>query len=391
MNERLALAASLALGAAAGGLAHATLAGLPLLVIAWRIAPGAIAYALTAAVFAFAAFPDAGLGFANLYGIADPVARGACQLLTGLWGLATFAPAIATVRWRDDERVAVRMGAAATGWVVGPLLLAPIIVMHPALAAGPWFPGTGMAGALLMAALLVAIAASRRPATPAGVAAGVAVASHLAVAPPVAPAAVIGLDTSVGAPSAKHAVRAGQLGEVLRQVELQIRRGVRTVILPETLLRISDGSARAFTSSAAALANLHAATIWVGIEGQDGAGTSSALFPIGREAGSSGPVQPLATMPLTMWKPWDGLPRGFRDASARRLSTDAGPISVIFCYEAISAPAWAMRLRLDRPVAIAWVSNQWWAESLAVGRVLAVAAGDLARLEGRALLTSVAR
>lgn len=367
------------------------MAGLPLLVLAWRLAPGALTYAVTAVVFAFAAFPDAGLGFANLYGITDSLTRGACQLLTAVWGLATFSPAIAAIRWRDHALLGVRIAAAIGAWIVGPALLASIVVMHPALAAGAWFPGTGVAGALFMLLLITVISTTLKPALPASVAASIALVTQLSAAVPSRPPAVVAMDTAVGAPSAKHSVRAGQLGAVLAQLERELRDGARTVILPETLLRISDGSARAFTSAAANLADAHGATVWVGIEGQDGPGIASALFPIGREAATSDPVQPLTLMPLTMWKPWTGLPRGFRDLSARRLLTDAGPVSAIFCYEAISVPAWAMRLRQDRPVAIAWVSNQWWADSPAVGRVLAVAAGDLARLEGTALLTAIAR
>jgi len=385
--------AAIALCAAAGLLAHLTLAALPLLVLAWRLAPAWAVFAVATMSFGVAAFPDGGLGLANFLGIEDGPRRWACATIPALWGLAAFAPATAAVPFRDDSRAWVRVTAASGAWFMGPIVIAPIVALHPLLAAGAWFPSTGALGLTAMAALLFALSLMRNIAIPSGMALGIAMLAR-AMEPAVAPipprVASIDLARAIqelweGKPAARVVVLLGSAEEWLRQ-------GARTVIFPESIVHLADGSADAFEAGAQRLADRYGATIWVGVDGDAGGRDLSLLFPIApRGAPPPKEIEPLLTMPLTLWKPWHGLPPGLWAARPRRITTEVGAVAPLICFEALTPFAWAERAGGVRPIAVAFVSNQWWTASPAVGRVLQNSASEFARLQGATLLTAIAK
>lgn len=385
--------AAIALCAAAGLLAHVTLAALPLLVLAWRLAPTWAVFAVTTMCFGVAAFPDGGLGLANFLGIDSGPLRWACATIPALWGLAAFAPATAAVQWRDDTRAWVRASAAGGAWFMGPIVIAPIVALHPLLAAGAWFPNTGPAGLATMAALLLALSLMRNIAIPSGMALGVAMlARALESAMPASAPYVAGIDLARAIQEPLKGKPAARVVFLLGSAEERLRQGARTVILPESIVHLADGSADAFEAGAQRLAERYGATIWVGVDGNAAGRDLSLLFPIApRSALPHAEIEPLLTMPLTLWKPWHGLPPGLWAARPRRIPIEVGAVAPLICFEALTPFAWAERAGGVRPIAVAFVSNQWWTASPAVGRVLQNSAGEFARLQGATLLTAVAK
>jgi hypothetical protein len=386
-------AAAIAFCAAAGLLAHLTLAALPLLVLAWRLAPAWAVFAVATMCFGVAAFPDGGLGLANFLGIEDGPLRWACAPVPALWGLAAFAPATAAVEFRDEPRAWVRVAAAGGAWFMGPIVVAPIVALHPLLAAGAWFPNTGALGLAAMAALLLALSLMRNIAIPIGMALGVAMLAR-AMEPTVAaiPPRVAGIDLARAVQEPLKGKPAARVLLLLGSTEESLREGARTVILPESIVQLADGSADAFEAGARRLADRYGATIWVGVHGDSGGRDLSLLFPIA--PGSARPpaeIEPLLTMPLTLWKPWHGLPPGLWAARPRRIPTEAGAVAPLVCFEALSPFAWLERAGGIQPIAVAFLSNQWWTASPAVGRVLQNSASEFARLQGAILLTAIAK
>ncbi len=343
--------------------------------------------------FGVAAFPDGGLGLANFLGIEDGPLRWGCATIPALWGLAAFAPATAAVQWRDDTRAWVRVAAASAAWFMGPIIIAPIVALHPLLAAGAWFPNTSALGLAAMAALLLALCLMTNIAIPIGMALGVAILAR-AMEPALPPSAlhVAGIDLARAGQALWKGKPAARVVFLLGSAEESLRQGARTVILPESIVHLADGSADAFEAGAQRLADRYGATIWVGVDGDAGGRNLSLLFPIApRVALPPKEIEPLLTMPLTLWKPWHGLPPGLWAARPRRIASESGAVAPLICFEALSPFAWAERAGGVRPIAVAFVSNQSWTASPAVGRVLQNSASEFARLQGGALLTAVAR
>ncbi|HXN15112.1 MAG TPA: hypothetical protein VN878_01965 [Usitatibacter sp.] len=392
MKENTLALAAMALAVAAGALAHFTLSGLLLLVLGWRLAPSASWFALASMLFGMAAFPDGGLGYANLYGITRLPLRMSCVALPAIWAFVAFAPAAAAIRWRDHSRAAVRAAASIGGWFLGPLLLGPWMVMHPLLAAGAWFPGLGIVAVALLALFILALCLVAEPATPAVLTIVIVSLAWAAEGEPLpgpnAQVAAISMTAEETRPLRRAPAK--RVLALLDHIDAALSRGARTILLPETVVHQGDGTAMAFEAGAQRLAERYGATIWVGIDDRKNGRLRSVLHAVAPRASRlPADIEPALTMPVTMGMPWHGLPGGILSANSRRMDTRVGLLSPLFCYEALSVLAWLERLRGPQPTMVAFVSNQWWAQSPATGNVLQVAARDFARLQGVPLIAAI--
>ncbi|MEO8383630.1 MAG: hypothetical protein ABI583_00200 [Betaproteobacteria bacterium] len=391
----MVLAFLLAVAAAAGVRLLDSLALLPVLVIAWRLAPSALTYAFIYQLFILVLFPDLGAGLANHYQLTGFGWRVLGQLAVGLWALLLAVPGLVAFRWRSDSRFNVRVLAALGAWVVMPSLLSPLMVLHPVQAAGDWLPASGYIGLAVMALFILALAVMPwRVLAPCAV-----IPLSLSIILNVAylyrsdkeesKAVIHGLSLSLGRPSNVPSERAGQLRQAVNALETRLRQGAEVVVTPELLVRNRDGSMHAWQRELDRLTRKYPAMVWTGAEVWD----REEVFNLAGAAGSdASPVAALVPLPFVMWKPWSGLPSTWSDDNRWRRLNDREQIGFLFCYEALTPAAWLERLRRpDRPGTLVFLSSQWWASGDAVGQVLSTSARAFARLAGVRYRQAVAR
>lgn len=385
-------AAVLLAGIAAFGVAaFSSLALLPLLVLAWRIAPDRLTFILAYQTFILVLFPDLGAGFARHGGNEGLVDAIGGQVLVGGWALILALPGLCCFRWRAESSFRKRMIGAVVAWIAAPLAIAPLVVLHPIAAAGEYFPGAGYWGLLFTALCLVGLAAlpARAAIGLVSIGATVALFLNVLIETPRTDSSIVGVGLAIGRPAAKQAELAKQIFSATRAVERALGGGANVVILPELFARQSDGSLNAWDQEAGRLASKYRAAIWTGAE-FDFQGELLNIAAV--HGGVAPPVAAQVPLPFILWKPWRGLPPTFWDVPHWRELPRGGNIGFLFCYESISLATWLERPRRpEGPATLAFISSQWWTVSSRVGSVLDTSARSMAKLMGVGYVTAVSR
>jgi len=387
---RSALTLALAAAAGVGVLYGQTLALLPLLVIAWRISPSRLIYIAGYQAFIFTTFPDIALGLANHRHLDGPLGVLLAINAVAVWAFIFALPGLALFGWRNEARLGRRTLAAVTAWIVVPTLISPLIVLHPVLAAGAWFPGTGFYGLALMLLLFCAFAMVNSWAQCAALA---IVSACLALVlgdkrELTAPEDITGLRVDLGAPGLNSADRIIYLERLKDSTDMALKAGYKVVIGPEMAVFDQDGTLNAWQSESRRLANRYGAEIWTGasitVDGDlfNMAGSTDANHDI---------VTALIPLPFVLWKPWQGLPASWSHDRRWRQLADGRRLGFLFCYEALTPATWVERMNDSaHDKTLAFVSNQWWAASPRAGITLDVAARAFARLTDARYVTAVA-
>jgi hypothetical protein len=366
-----------------------SLAALPLLVYAWRELPRAWQRLALIQLAALWAAPDLAGGIVRYADL--PLWAGmSVAMVGGTLGFAGF------IVWGYEEsaNLVTRLARAAAAWVLAPLLLFPVVVLHPVQA---WAAMTGLGfTGLLLGFGWVTWAATCRTIHASAAVYLVALGVSLAAPMPSAPDRLAGIDTRLGASAHDVAARINQLDR-LTEVMTQARHPGRAIVLPEAVVADHDAS---FTLLAERMAK-QGGEVWVGVDRRRGGGHYNSLVRMhpGVATPQPAPIHPLhlpvqeidawLPLPVATWRPWATSVTAFGPTPRVRIGETLS--RVFFCYEAVSLAAW-VRYLFDPPVQqVVWVANLWWAGD-ATRRVLHAGARGFAMANWRAaLVTAVNR
>lgn len=361
------------------------------LVLMRRLAVRPLDYMLGYVAFAVAAWPDIAGGFARQYGHDGPATSLLGLIGLMAWGALLSLPGLFRFDDRRDPRFHVRAVNNALAWLILPWMLAPVVVLHPVMAASELFPATGRVGLIAMALIVVMLGTVSWQYVVGALLALIAViVSHGDQSLRGPPKAIAAVNAQHFAPFHGQPGRVEQLLTLLGDVRRALDAGARIVITPELTVAAADGTFDGFKEGVARQVADLGAAVWVGTDVQLDGRRHNAMVGIG-DTSDTPFVSALVPLPFVMWKPWQALPAW--DAGPRWRQTDVGPLTFMICYESVSALAWIERLRgasLGHGT-VAFVSSQWWTTSTRPNTVLSRGAKNFARLTGSAYVSAVGR